>query len=101
MFEHAELGFVTKLRRKQKLGFISADSGGPELLFGAENVSGTRPFAELAVGDSVRFLRSADSDEVGPPVASAVQFTERRQKKTDLGLPPNPLARRKKPTWRR
>jgi CspA family cold shock protein len=99
-FTDAELGFVTRLRRKERLGFISADRGGPELLFGAENVSGTRSFGKLTVGDSVRFVRDTDKD-ADPPLAIAVQYTERRQQKSDLGLPTNPRARRKKPTWRR
>jgi CspA family cold shock protein len=101
LFEKAELGFITQLRKKEKLGFVSADCGGPELLFGAENISGIRLFSQLAIGDSVRFLRGNDADDAGPPLASAVQFTERRRKKSDLDLPQNPRARRKKPSWRR
>ncbi len=101
IFAQAELGFVTKLWKTQRLGFISADCGGPELLFGKENVSGMRQFSELLIGDSVRFVRGAETDEVGPPLATAVQFIERRQKKSGLELPSNPSAQRKKPTWRR
>ncbi len=101
MLQHAELGFITKLRLRTRLGFISADTGGPELLFGSENVSGERPFARLSVGDSVRFVRGVDTDEVGPPLATIVQYAERKPKKfADLELPNNPKARRKKPTWR-
>ena len=70
-------------------------------MFGLENVSGIKPFGELSIGDSVRFLRDEEDPESDPPLARAVQFTERRQQKSDLGMPNNPKARRKKPTWRR
>lgn len=99
--ENAELGFVTKLKFKTKLGFVSADSGGPEILFGSENVIGARPFAKLAIGDSVRFVRSAEDAEPGPPVADQVEYFERKPKRVrSPQLPDNPKARRKKPTWR-
>ena len=100
-FEEAEMGFIVRLRVRQKLGFISPDKGGEEILFGFEDVSGVRPFDRLAVGDSVRFVRDTQTDDDGPPVALGVQFSERRPKKFDLQLPNNPRSRRKKPNWRR
>jgi len=99
-----ECGFVTKLLWKKSQGFISADTGGAELLFDQSDVSGEKRFQQMKIGDYVRFVRnpSAAKNPIHePPTARAVQVIERvPQKLPSLELPSNPKARHKKPTWR-
>ncbi len=52
-----ERGFVTKLHWKKDQGFISADSGGAELLFDRSDVEGDKKFHQIKIGDYVRFVR--------------------------------------------
>ena len=99
-----ECGFVTKLLRKKNQGFISADTGGAELLFDQSDVFGDKRFQQMTIGCYVRFVRNpraAPNPIHGPPTATAVQVIERvPQKLPSLELPNNPKARRKKPAWR-
>ena len=99
-----ECGFVTKLLWKKTQGFISADSGGAELLFDQSDVSGDKRFQQMKIGDYVRFVRnpSADPNPIHhPPTATAVEVIPRKPRKLSYpGAPNNPKARRKKPTWR-
>ena len=39
-------------------GFISADAGGAELLFGQSDVIGDKQFHQMTIGDYVRFVRN-------------------------------------------
>ncbi|MEM8678600.1 MAG: cold shock domain-containing protein [Planctomycetota bacterium] len=97
-----EMGYVTKLRKGERLGFISADAGGAELLFGAEHVSGKKTFDQLSLGDSVRFCRDdLDAASTEAPTASNVHFWKRDRNQAGPELPENTRARRRKPTWRR
>ena len=96
-----EMGYVTKLRQNQQLGFISPDKGGPELLFGAEDVSGKKTFAELTLGESVRFCREPVGEDGGDPLATNVHVWKRNREVAGPELPENPKARRRKPTWRK
>jgi len=99
-----ECGFVTKLLWKKNQGFISADTGGAELLFDQSDVSGDQRCQQMKIGDYVRFVRTSRADPNpihGPPTARVVEVIERvPQKLPSLELPNNPKARRKKPAWR-
>ena len=96
-----EFGFITKLHRNEAQGFISANKPGTELVFSAAEVSGEKSFNEMKVGDYVRFQRKRPAPEPpAPPLAIRVQIAERRPPKPGPELPPNPKARRQKPTWR-
>lgn len=99
-----ECGFVTKLWRKTHQGFISADTGGAELLFDESDVVGDKRFYQIAIGDYVRFVRNpklATASAQEPATAVRVEVIERVPKRLPrLELPSNPKARRKKPTWR-
>lgn len=95
-----EFGFVTKISKEDEEGALSADSGGPELLFVASSVLGKKNFFQLRIGDYVRFLRGPK--QVKPPVATLVQVSDRQIKTTEpfLELPSHPKARGRKPTWK-
>ena len=100
-----EFGFVTKMVWKKEIGFISADAGGAELKFEPADVAGEKPFQKIKVGDYVRFERNAFDATKNPlieaPTVKSVEVIERVPKKLPrIGLPKNPKARRKKPTWR-
>jgi cold shock CspA family protein len=95
-----EFGFVTKMHRKQKQGYISANGGGKELQFDAHSVTGEKSYFALQIGDYVRFTRHSAAADTGP-IAKDVQVTERKIRvDTGLDLPNHPRARRRKPSWR-
>jgi cold shock CspA family protein len=93
-----EFGYVTKIKWRDKQGFISSDKHGPELVFDSVDVSGEKPFERLKVGDYVGFVRS--KEVAVPPVALKVQYTERKIFHPRLHLSRHPNSRAKKPTWR-
>ena len=98
-FKH---GFVTKLDRKRYRGFISSVEHGPEYVFPAKSVIGTKRFSRLEIGDYVQFLVE-EPGLVDPkqPIAKAVKVVNRKvniPSEKQIGRHPN--ARKKKPTWR-
>lgn len=100
-----ECGFVTKVVWKKQIGFVSPDTVGPELLFTPDDVTGEKPFPKIKVGDYVQFVRNpvdpAKNPLIDPPTIRAVEVIERVPKRLPrIGLPNNPRARKKKPTWR-
>lgn len=93
-----EFGYVTKIKWRDKQGFISSDKHGPELVFDSVDVTGEKRFERLKIGDYVGFVRS--KEESDPPIALKVQFTERKIFHPRLHLARHPNSRAKKPTWR-
>lgn len=100
-----ERGFVTKLLWKTRQGFISADSGGAELLFDESSVYGEKRYPKLEIGDYVEFIRTGEI--VKTKIDKAEKATSIQVVEKEIRLPPkkelpnNPKSRRKKPTWRR
>jgi CspA family cold shock protein len=100
-----ECGFITKIVWKKQIGFVSADAPGPELQFAPNDVTGEKAFPKMKVGDYVQFVRNpVDATKnplMDPPTIRAVEVIERVPKRLPrIGLPNNPRARKKKPTWR-
>ena len=97
-----EHGFVTKLRHKKYIGFISSVKHGPEFLFTAQDVSGDKRFSQLEVGDFVQFTKAASNpDDPKQPIAKWVKVVEREVKLPAVNrLRRHPKARKKKPDWR-
>jgi CspA family cold shock protein len=93
-------GFVTKLRRDEPHGFISADSGGTEIRFEPPTVTGDKRFNDLHVGDYVEFAVLAETVGTKSPVAYYVREIERTHHFPRTQLSRHPKSRRKKPTWR-
>ncbi len=100
-----ERGFVTKLLYKTRQGFISADSGGSELIFDESSVYGEKRYPKLEIGDYVEFIRTGEI--VRTKIDKAEKATSIQVVEKEIRLPPkkelpnNPKSRRKKPTWRR
>ncbi|MEM8945336.1 MAG: cold shock domain-containing protein [Planctomycetota bacterium] len=92
-------GYITKLPRKNPIGFISATSGGYEYYFEPDFVKGKK-FDRLRVGDYVRFIPKLNPDDAKQPFAKAVEVVPRPINKQEGSLKRHPKARRKKPTWR-
>lgn len=92
-------GFITKLPRKNPIGFISATTGGYEYYFEPDFVKGKR-FDKLKVGDYVRFIPKPNPDDPKQPLAKAVEVVPAPINKQENNLKRHPKARRKKPTWR-
>ena len=92
-------GYITKLPRKNPIGFISSVKGGHEYRFEPENVSGKK-FALLRVGDYVRFVPTTNPEDPKQPLAKSVMVVPKPINKQDNSLKRHPKARRKKPTWR-
>ena len=94
-----EYGYVTKLPRKNPIGFISSDKGGTEFYFEPEDVLGVK-FKMLRVGDYVRFVAKKNPSDPKQPLAKSVKVVAKPQPKDDTRLERHPKARRRKPTWR-
>ena len=92
-------GFITKLPRKNPIGFISATTGGYEYYFEPDFVKGKK-FDKLKVGDYVRFIPKPNPDDPKQPLAKAVEVVPAPINKQENNLKRHPKARRKKPTWR-
>lgn len=97
-----EHGFVTKIRFKKYIGFISSIKHGPEFLFAAQDVSGDKRFSQLEVGDYVQFTKAGPNpDDPKQPMAKLVKVVEREIKVPMVNrLRRHPKARKKKPDWR-
>ena len=99
-----EFGYVTRIRKRDKQGFISSDKHGPELVFDSVDVNGDVPFERLKIGDYVSFVRCPKpvdpKDPSARPVALKVRYTERKIFHPRLHMSRHPNARAKKPTWR-
>jgi len=93
-------GYITKLPRKNPIGFISATTGGHEYYFEPTDVKGTK-FTMLAVGDYVRFIPRNNPDDPKQPLAKSVEIVPKPINKQENNLARHPKARRKKPTWKR
>jgi len=94
-----EFGYVTKLPRKNPIGFISSTKGGAEFYFEPKDVRGIK-FGMLQVGDYVRFVAMANASEPKQPLAKSVEVVPKPPPKDESRLPRHPKARRRKPTWR-
>jgi len=94
-----EFGYVTKLPRKNPIGFISSIKGGAEFYFEPEDVRGIK-FAMLQVGDYVRFVAMANASDPKQPFAKSVEVVPKPLPKDDSCPARHPKARRRKPTWR-
>lgn len=93
-------GYVTKLPRKNPIGFISSIAGGHEYYFEPGDVRGKTPFDRLRVGDHVRFVAKPNPDDPKQPLAKRVEVVPRPINKQENNLARHPKARRKKPTWK-
>ncbi len=94
-----QFGYVTKLPRKNPIGFISSTKGGAEFYFEPKDVRGIK-FAMLQVGDYVRFLAMANASDPKQPLAKSVEVVPKPLPKDESRLARHPKARRRKPTWR-
>ncbi len=94
-----EFGYITKLPRKNPIGFISSVSGGPEYYFEPDDVLGKK-FSLLRVGDYVRFVARPNAEDPKQPLAKSVEVVDKPINKQENNLDRHPKARRKKPTWR-
>ncbi len=92
-------GFITKLPRKNPIGFISADKGGAEYYFEPKDVYG-KSFTTLVVGDYVSFIPLPNPDDPKQPLAKSVKVVPKPINRQENRLARHPRARRKKPTWR-
>lgn len=92
-------GYITKLPRKNPIGFISSNTGGHEYYFEPDFVKGKK-FDRLRVGDYVRFIPKPNPDDPKQPFAKAVEVVPKPINKQENNLKRHPKARRKKPTWR-
>ncbi|MCA9216611.1 MAG: cold shock domain-containing protein [Planctomycetales bacterium] len=99
-----EFGYVTRIRKRDKQGFISSDKHGVELVFDSVDVNGPVPFDRLKIGDYVSFIRCTkplpENDRTAHPVALKVRYSERKVFQPRLHMARHPNARAKKPTWR-
>ena len=99
-----EFGYVTRIHKRDKQGFISSDKHGPELVFDSVDVNGEVPFDRLKIGDYVSFIRCRKpvdpKDPTARPIALKVRYTERKIFHPRLHMARHPNARAKKPTWR-
>ena len=93
-------GFVTKLPRKEPIGFISSVEGGPEYYFEPSDVRGKKKFELLRVGDYVRFIPRNNPDDPKQPFARSVMVVPKPINPQENTLARHPKARRKKPTWK-
>ena len=94
-----EFGYVTKLPRKNPIGFISSTKGGAEFYFEPKDVRGIK-FEMLHVGDYVRFVAMANASDRKQPLAKSVEVVPKPLPKDESRLARHPKARRRKPTWR-
>lgn len=92
-------GYITKLPRKNPIGFISSTTGGREFYFEPEFVKGKK-FTTLKVGDYVRFIPKPNPNNPKEPLAKAVEVVPKPINKQENNLKRHPKARRKKPTWK-
>ncbi len=92
-------GYITKLPRKNPIGFISSTDGGYEYYFEPDFVKGKK-FDKLKVGDYVRFIPKTNPENAKEPLAKAVEVVAKPVNKQENNLKRHPKARRKKPTWR-
>ncbi len=99
MSDHV-FGYVTKLPRKNPIGFISSVDGGPEYYFEPGDVLGNTKFERLLVGDYVRFIAKPNPEDPKQPLAKAVEVVPKPINKQENNLARHPKARRKKPTWK-
>lgn len=93
-------GYITKLPRKEPIGFISSVQGGPEFYFEPEDVRGSKRFTHLAVGDYVRFVARPNAENPRQPLAKMVEVVPKPINRQENNLARHPNARRKKPTWK-
>lgn len=94
-----EFGYITKLPRKNPIGFISSVTGGPEYYFEPEDVRGKK-FTQLYVGDYVRFIARPNAEDPKQPLAKSVEVVPKPINRQENNLARHPKARRKKPSWR-
>ncbi len=94
-----EFGYITKLPRKNPIGFISSVAGGPEYYFEPDDVRGKK-FTMLNVGDYVRFIARPNAEDPKQPLAKSVEVVPKPINKQENNLARHPKARRRKPTWR-
>jgi len=92
-------GFITKLPRKDPIGFISSDKGGHEYYFEPKDVFG-KSFTTLCVGDYVSFIPHINPDDPKQPFAKSVKVVPKPINRQENRLARHPRAQRKKPTWR-
>jgi CspA family cold shock protein len=97
---NCQRGFVTKLRREEPHGYISADAGGTEIRFEPGAVRGEKRFEALQVGDYVEFVVRAETAGTKSPEANYVCVIERTIRFPRTNLTRHPRARGKKPSWR-
>ena len=95
-----EFGFVTRLRRRKREGFISSNKGGPEYLFAASAVTGEKPYSELTVGDYVKFVPRGHQVNAKQPIVELVTVTDNPVLSENYTPVRHPRSRGKKPTWR-
>ena len=93
-------GYITKLPRKNPIGFISSVAGGPEYYFEPKDVCGEKKFRLLAVGDYVRFVARPNAENPKQPLAEMVEVVPKLIDRQENHPPRHPKARRKKPTWK-
>jgi CspA family cold shock protein len=93
-------GYITKLPRKNPIGFISSVDGGPEYYFEPKDVRGNKKFWMLAVGDYVRFVAHPNAENPKQPLAKMVEVVPKLLNRQENHLPRHPKARGKKPTWK-
>jgi CspA family cold shock protein len=93
-------GYITKLPRKNPIGFISSDEGGPEYYFEPKDVCGNKTFRLLTVGDYVRFVARPNVENPKQPLAKMVEVVHKPINRQENHLPRHPKARGKKPTWK-
>jgi len=95
-----DFGFVTKLRRRKLQGYISSVQGGPEYLFDATSVVGSKNYYDLDVGEYVRFVPQENDDDPKQPLARSVISVPLPASGQDNKTKRHPRSRGKKPTWR-
>ena len=93
-------GYITKLPRKNPIGFISSVDGGPEYYFEPKDVCGDKTFRLLMIGDYVRFVARPNTENPRQPFAEMVEVVHKPINRQENHLPRHPKARRKKPTWK-
>ncbi len=98
--EACDFGFVTKLRRRKSVGYISSVKGGPEYLFDAASVVGDKTYYGLIVGDYVRFVPRKNDDDPKQPLAHSVMIVPRITSEQESKSVRHPRSRGRKPTWR-
>lgn len=92
-------GHVTRILWKRKVGLISSNAGGTEILFQPETIV-RKKLHELEIGEYVQFVLKPDPEDPKQPEASYVIVAEKPRIASVPQLGRHPRSRAKKPNWR-